>query len=556
MQTQKGKKILFGAMAVAALMCLAGAAPAIQASEHSTGESGTITVEAIHEPVPAAKGMQDNVQVTATDGDDMHPDLSLAHGTTVITYNTQASTFQAPVGVSYSADGESWTQAFEFNSADFTSGSGLLRSPDIDYSSTIDSFYLTMVDPQAEQYNHEVALIAGDIANAEDAVWWGISGTTSEGYKEGAQMVLDRWLISIEIDDGFAPRNPGLMYVTYSEDAETFQFPNEWESGWAAGFYYDGGSVLETSPAYYPEMSVGGDYMYMVMEHTNGTTGNQEVAYKRTTTNLDAGSEPFLFLSGGGPGGMDKYADIEVWPQQMYLASGELYQYEDPDVSASGDNVAVVYATTDNNFGDYDIHCSYSSDGGETWDTSVVADDHPADDTAPAVYVGGNNVYVAYVSENNLYLAESEDGGATWGEPEQVNDEDGTVVAEQQAVCVDSGGIAWVDNRDGNNNIYYAPLPIPVLTVPAITGGMGVTATVANDGTAPAESVDWTISLSGPVFVGAEASGTIDTLAAGSEETISTGFVLGIGPTTISVNAGGATGSASGFVLGPLVLGL
>lgn len=555
MQTQKGKKILFGAIVVAALMCLAGAVPAMQVSENSPGESGKITIEANHDPVIAAKGLQGNVQVTATEGPDMHPDLSMAHGTTVIAYNTQTSTFEAPVGVSYTEDGESWTQAFQFNSADFTSGSGLLRSPDIDYCSVIDSFYMTMIDPQAEQYNQEVAVIPGDIADAEDAVWWGISGTTSEGYKEGTQMVLDRWLVSLEIDDGFAPRNPGLLYVTYDTEEEAFLFPNEYESGWAAGFYYDGGSILDTSPAYYPEMSVGGDYMYMVMEHTNATTGNQEIAYKRTTTNLDPSSEPFLFLSGGGPGGMDKYADIEVWPQQMYLVSGEK-QYEDPDVSASGNNVAVVYATNDNNYGDYDIHCAYSSDGGESWDTSVVAENHPADDTAPAVYTSGNSVYVAYISENNLYLAESEDGGATWNEPEQVNDEDGTVVAEPQAVCIDAGGIAWVDNRDGNNNIYYASLPAPNLVIESVTGGMGVTATIANTGSADAEGVDWTISLSGAVFLNSEVSGAIDTLAAGESTTISTGFVLGIGPTTISVEAGGVTGSASGFVLGPLVLGL
>jgi len=97
---------------------------------------------------------------------------------------------------------------------------------------------------------------------------------------------------------------------------------------------------------------------------------------------------------------------------------------------------------------------------------------------------------------------------------------------------------------------------MPIIGIPSISGGMGVKATVTNSGTEDASSVDWSIQLSGLIFVGKEATGTIDTLAAGSETTISTGLVFGIGPTTITVTAGGASKTASGFVLGPLVLGV
>jgi len=37
---------------------------------------------------------------------------------------------------------------------------------------------------------------------------------------------------------------------------------------------------------------------------------------------------------------------------------------------------------------------------------------------------------------------------------------------------------------------------------------------------------------------------------------VKTGFIFGVGKTTASVNVGGATEKISGFVLGPLVLGV
>jgi hypothetical protein len=150
----------------------------------------------------------------------------------------------------------------------------------------------------------------------------------------------------------------------------------------------------------------------------------------------------------------------------------------------------------------------------------------------------------------------SEDGCATWGDPEQVNDQDGTVVREAGTADISQAGIVWTDNRNGNNDIYYAPLPSAIINVDSINGGMGVSATVSNAGTEAGSNIDWTIALSGLVFVGSETTGTIATLAPGQDTTISSGLVFGIGPTTITVTAGGATRTASGFVLGPLVLGL
>jgi hypothetical protein len=89
-----------------------------------------------------------------------------------------------------------------------------------------------------------------------------------------------------------------------------------------------------------------------------------------------------------------------------------------------------------------------------------------------------------------------------------------------------------------------------------INGGMGVSATIKNNGTADLTDVNWSITLDGKlIFVGKAKSGTIDALAAGESITIKD-FVIGFGKTGIEVEVGGFGASASGTALLFLVLGV
>ncbi|MBS3773365.1 MAG: hypothetical protein KGY55_04105, partial [Candidatus Thermoplasmatota archaeon] len=247
---------------------------------------------------------------------------------------------------------------------------------------------------------------------------------------------------------------------------------------------------------------------------------------------------------------------IEYTPYQYYLDQDPTYDNAHPNIGSSGSSAVIVYMTTDNVFGDWDIKCAYTGDGGDSWDFSTVASEGQTDELYPAVFMSGSTAFCAYIMDGNLYVTKSEDGGATWSEAEQINEEDGTVVEEENAVDIHQSGIVWMDNRDGNKDIYYAPVPSAILEVTDISGGFGVSATITNSGTVAAENVEWSVELSGPVFVGASSSEAIDRLEPGKSVTVGPGFVLGVGPTTITVTAGGSSTSASGFILGPFVLGL
>jgi len=93
--------------------------------------------------------------------------------------------------------------------------------------------------------------------------------------------------------------------------------------------------------------------------------------------------------------------------------------------------------------------------------------------------------------------------------------------------------------------------PQPVIGIGEITGGLlKVNAVIQNTGTGDAADVDWSIKLTGGLIIlGKETTGTIASLPAGGEETITTGMILGLGATTITVTADTATKNQEAKVL-------
>jgi hypothetical protein len=126
------------------------------------------------------------------------------------------------------------------------------------YNSNLDVYFMTMVDPLAAMYNNEMAFIAGDITLAEEANWYGISGSGSENYQYCACGATDNFHIAVTTEDdaGFSQLF-GLGYFTYPD----FESPPV-----MGGFYYDGNSAHTSAPAKDVEMDVGGNRIYLTCE--------------------------------------------------------------------------------------------------------------------------------------------------------------------------------------------------------------------------------------------------------------------------------------------------
>jgi len=463
------------------------------------------------------------------DGDDIHPRITTGPGgVMVVVYEAQSGLFSSTVPVAWSDDeGETWTTQFIFDSIDFTSGSGFLQYPDILYESGIDQYFLTMVDPYAEMYNDEMAFIPGDITTADEASWYGISGSGSENYNYCAAGNIGDWFISLTTEDGYSMIQLfGLGYFTYPD----FEAPPV-----MGGFYYDGNSEHQSAPGAELEMDSGSERVYIVCETED------QITVKSTTSDQD------LHLTGEQQNAMDKWSDIEQYPGE-YIATGS-----DPDVSTSGSNVVVAYVSGGN------IICARSPtdgsvyDPGHNWQMTTI--DSGA---APSIHMSGNSVSVAYVKGGDVYKADSEDGGATFEAPTKLNSVEGTVSDEKGSVALGDIGVVWTDTRNGAKDIYTsgAIVALPIIGVQSIACGFGVSAVIDNTGSADGTDVECTITIDAALMIlGGETVTTID-VAMGAEETISTGFILGLGAAEITVTAGGASKTVSGTVLGPFVIGL
>jgi hypothetical protein len=89
-----------------------------------------------------------------------------------------------------------------------------------------------------------------------------------------------------------------------------------------------------------------------------------------------------------------------------------------------------------------------------------------------------------------------------------------------------------------------------------IKGGLGITATIKNNGTVAMTNLSWSITLDGKfIFVGKSKTGTITTLDAGKETKVRD-FVFGFGKTNIAVSVGGTEATATGTVILFFVLGV
>jgi hypothetical protein len=118
------------------------------------------------------------------------------------------------------------------------------------------------------------------------------------------------------------------------------------------------------------------------------------------------------------------------------------------------------------------------------------------------------------------------------------------------------GCVVWTDNRAGNLDCYYDSVggpPRPILNITGITAGLGVTATIKNEGNAVATNVDWEILVTGGIFgrINKRVNGTWDTLDIGEEKTTdSLGIFFGFGAVTFVVNTVCDEGSSDTVTFG------
>lgn len=227
-----------------------------------------------------------------------------------------------------------------------------------------------------------------------------------------------------------------------------------------------------------------------------------------------------------------------------------------PDVAAAGGIVYIVAEQIELGY-NHNIICAYSSNNGKIWNVVPIANTGDQE-TNPSIYAyPGGAATCVFMKNGDLYASRTTDGGATWTTPEKVTDSPSIIEGYHGADISQGGNAVWMDNRNGNADIYYDNVGIPaaIMNIEEMSGGFGITVKVKNIGGVDGKDIPWKISFTGLVLIGKEKSGTLD-IAVGEEKIIKSGFVFGIGPVTVTANVGGTVKTAKGIMLGPLILGL
>jgi len=243
---------------------------------------------------------------------------------------------------------------------------------------------------------------------------------------------------------------------------------------------------------------------------------------------------------------------VEPGNEQWWENDWPVFVFEgaaNPDLAAANGNCFCVCEVNG------DLVCYYSHDNGGSFTASTIS----TEGQYPKVSIIGTTVLCSYTVDGNIYSALSEDEGVTWEIFGPVNAQSGSVLPSEQSHDIHGAHLVWTDIRDEFNTIIHdsaGEVAVPIIEIDTVSGGFGVTATVQNTGSAAATDLDWRISFDGGVFVGSEKTGTIFSLGIGESATISTGLILGIGATSITIEVGSISEKRDGTVLLFFVAGI
>jgi hypothetical protein len=414
---------------VAIAVALALLAPLSAANANDTTQNTVVRNEIKEYKIikPAESTRADNILISNTAGDDIIPGITKdAAGNTVVTWTNEQDLTTWNMGIAYSSTPT--VQASWLGYLISLTGTTMVYSSDTAYVTGPTGEYQGLYGVNMYWDTLQVGFYQIQDITTDPSTW-------SFGYWNS---VADNPTYATVEDQGYYTEpyynyyGPVNMYIYhwnslgYDIDNCPMYLLNDFTNSSSVTFF-DAQSHLWTAPAKDPAMAMLPGWFHAAWEYNNATAGKDQIVWKK----MDAKVE----------------ADIEFTPYQAYVADGT-----NPEIAAfqagSSYNVAIVYV----NGGD--VKCVYSSDDGTTWSSPVTV----AAGSYPALCAIGTKLYCAYIDGGNLFLKTSDNGGATWSASEQINNNPGTVSAEENSVDIHSAGIVWVDTRDADKEIYYAAL--------------------------------------------------------------------------------------------------
>ena len=235
----------------------------------------------------------------------------------------------------------------------------------------------------------------------------------------------------------------------------------------------------------FPSIAVSGSLVHLVWEDTRD--GYTQIYYKRSTdgginwgadtrlTNINAMSvETCVTVSNSDvhvvwvddrDGNYEIYYKCstdsgENWGTDTRLTNNIAYSRL-PSVTVSGSQVHVVWVDQRDRDGYDEVYYKRSTDGGKNWgpDTRLTNNTYYFSSWSPSISVSGLLVHVVWMDnrdgDNEIYFKRSTDGGVNWGAETRLTNNTGSSEYPSVAVSGSIIHVVWNDNRDGDFEIYY-----------------------------------------------------------------------------------------------------
>ena len=366
-----------------------------------------------------------NVPVADTEDDEVHPTLAKGAGQFLAGHVGKISILEQYVYLTTSSDGTSWNPEmyldFEDVRADY---------PDFDHWGDT-SFKGTIFADIPQNYLLEIDI--NDLENIE-AIYW---DWEDDGWSDFRPLELDCHNSQNEWEYGMMCT---VATTTYGQDQGWdgedmphmfFRDPDDENTGYISWNLVEG---CEHSSCCIDKTM---DIMWGAYDYYNGTSG---------TWNIVVWGRDFT----------DPLADGAT---KVFAEITSSYNAEYPTIAADNDNIVIVCHSDEN--ANSDLVCFYSSDGGENWDNTYIADSLDDEQYPDVISNGGASAGCVFTMNGDLYYASTDDGGATWGDPAKLNDGGSNVVEEYRTAFVEVGSTVWSDTRNGNEDIFYSPVGNP-----------------------------------------------------------------------------------------------
>ena len=193
--------------------------------------------------------------------------------------------------------------------------------------------------------------------------------------------------------------------------------------------------TIDPAESYYPSVSASENFVH-VSFHDNRNGKDMDLFYKRSTD-----------------GGTSWQADVRLINNPSISVSHS--------ITSSGSMVHIV--GQDDASGIYDIHYLRSADNGISWETDTFLTANTGSSEFPSIFVSGSAVHVVWqqiITGNwEIFYKRSTNGGVNWEQDINITNNSSSSHYAFIAASGMNTHAVWIDNRDGNYEVYYKRNP-------------------------------------------------------------------------------------------------